>query len=669
MKKPKELHVDIETYSSEDIKKSGAYRYIESPDFEILLVAFAFDDGPVHIVDLALGEELPEEFIEYLLDEDVEKHAHNAVFERLSFNRWGYKTPISSWHCSAIKALYCGYPMSLADVSKAMNLADKAKDSAGKRLIAYFCVPCKPTKVNKGRTRNLPEHDMEKWEMFKSYCKQDVVAERAIERRLSDYRISPIERKNYVIDQRINDRGIEVDLNLARAAIKINEDNSAALLKTMKDITGLQNPTSQKQLTGWLSYVLRTEVTSVAKDNILSLIEYIEGPRVGTNEWSKDEVKEVLKLKLALSKTSIKKYIAMLNCVCSDGRIHGLFQYYGANRTGRWAGRLVQLQNLPQNHIDDLEGARDLALTGDVEILEMVYPEIGSTLSQLIRTAFVAPQGMTFGVADYSAIEARVIAWLAGEQWRLDVFNTHGKIYESSASMMFNVPQDLIVKGNPEYALRQKGKIAELALGYGGSVGALEQMGGAKMGLKKSEMKDIVTRWRTASPAIVALWWALDGAAKKAIKTKRLVVLEKYKNISFYFDGKALICTLPSGRQLFYVEAGLTTNRFGGESIKYKGMDQVKKVWTWLETYGGKITENVIQAIARDLLAAALYNLDQAGFPVVMHVHDEDVAEISRINTEKSLSDMYKLMCKAPAWAAGLPLKAAGYITPFYKKD
>lgn len=650
------LHIDVETYSSIDIQKAGAYKYTESLDFEILICCFAFDDGPVQTIDLAQGEPLPQNFIDALMDPAVEKHAHNAAFERLAFKAIGYEVPIEQWHCSAVKAAYCGYPLALQGVSDAMKLGEKGKKTTGKALIRYFSIPCKPTKTNEGRMRNLPQHDPEKWEEYKIYCQWDVEAEREVSARLEEYEMPVFERLMYILDQQINDRGIKIDTSFAANAWAINELRSKEITSELQLITGLENPNSGAQLKGWLSEALQKEVTTLAKAEIPSLLE--DAPPL---------VKKVLEMRSKISKTSIKKYVAMEKCVCDDDRAHGLFQFYGANRTGRWAGRLVQLQNLPQNHLADLDGARNMVAEGDYDLMVMSYDDIPDTLSQLIRTSFIAPEGMTFAVADFSAIEARVIAWLASEEWRLDVFKTHGKIYEASASMMFGIPVEQIDKGSPE---RQKGKVAELALGYQGAVGALKKMGGEAMGLSEQEMDSIVKKWRAANKMIVRFWKALENAALRAIETRKPVRLDKYKGIIFDHDGKVMTIQLPSGRKLFYQSATITANKWGSRSIKYKGLDQVTKKWWWIESYGGKFAENIVQAVARDLLAFAMMNMDAAGFPIVMHVHDEAVCEIDD-NTEapEMLKRMCDIMAINPSWAVDIPLKADGYLTPYYKKD
>lgn len=649
------LHLDIETYSSIDIRTSGMYRYIESIDFEILMVAYAFGDEKIKIIDLALGEILPSKLTKALLDPKIEKWAHNANFERQAFIKYGYSIPIEQIFCSAVKAAYCGLPLSLAGVSESLNLGDKSKAATGKALIRYFSCPIKPTKINNKRFRNFPYHDMEKWIEFKQYCIQDVEAEREISRILSVYEICSFERDNYILDQEINDRGILVDLDMAKAAYYMDNLYSKSMFDKMKKITGLENPNSPAQLKKWLSAALKIEVKSLAKDSIPSLIEKSESKAV----------KDILNMRVKTSKSSVKKYTAMLNCACNDDRVRGLFQFYGANRTGRWAGRLVQLQNLPQNHISDLEEARTLVKSRDFDHMEMVYDDVSSILSQLIRTTFIAKPGHTFAVADFSAIEARVVAWLANEKWRIDVFKDHGKIYEASASMMFNVPIEEVTKGSD---LRAKGKNAELALGYQGAIGAMKRMGGDKMGLSDIEMKAIVTKWRKANKAIVKFWHESEKLAKRAfIKKKRIET--PFKGVAFSCDKDTLLIHLPSGRNLSYRDPELGENKFGSTCLKYKGIDQLTKKWTSIDTYGGKIVENIVQAISRDILAYSMLRLNEEGFDITMHVHDEAICEIPINDQENKLLEMCNIMSEDIPWAEGLPLNADGYLTPFYKKD
>jgi len=666
---PKKLHLDIETYSSVDITTCGSYKYFESLDFEILMIAYAFDDEPIRIIDLAQEDDIPPHILLAFKDSNIELHAHNANFERNAFRTCGIDTQIERWHCSAVKAGYCGLPLSLDGASKALQLGDKGKSAEGKALIKYFSCPVKPTKVNGMRTRNYPHHDPEKWERFKDYCKQDVEAEREIGQRLSGYTIPPSERLNYFLDQKINDKGILIDLVMAQNAYDIDNRFSAELYTQVKELTGLDNPNSPAQLKNWLQDKTGFEIPSLAKGLLPDLIKDAKSP----------EVSKVIGLRQMMSKTSTKKYLAMLNCACNDNRAHGLFQFYGANRTGRWAGRLIQMQNLPQNHLDkeeDLEkgivadptgliDARNTIASGDYDLTTLLYDDIPSTLSQLIRTAFVAKEGYTFAVADFSAIEARVIAWLANEQWRMKVFNTHGKIYEASASKMFNVPIEAVTKGSD---LRAKGKVAELALGYQGAIGALKTMGGEKMGLSDPEMETIVKRWRIANPAIVALWTDMESCAMRAIQYKKKVI-SIHKGLIFDCDDMALTIELPSGRKLFYQSPSFTENQWGRKSIRYKGMDQTTKQWTYVDTYGGKLTENIIQAIARDLLADSMLRVDAAGFEIVMHVHDEVVVESYDRAGVENLKRICDIMGEEVIWAKGLPLTADGYLTPFYKKD
>ena len=655
------LHIDIETYSSIDIASSGAYKYVESVDFEILMVAYAFDDDDIVIVDLASGENLPLDFIEGLQDPEVEKHAHNANFERICFREYGYNVPAEQWRCSATHARYCGLPGSLEDVSSVLQLGEYGKLSTGKALIKYFCCPTKPTNVNGHRYRNFPHHDLEKWEEFKKYCIHDVIAERKITDILKPYPVPQQEWDNYVLDQKINDRGIKIDINIATNAIRFDDINSAELMAECKRLTGLENPNSPIQLRKWIGDAIGKDIPSLAKDLIDPLID----------EVGDGAVSDVLNIRKKLSKTSIKKYTSMLNCVCYDGRAHGLFQFYGANRTGRWAGRLIQLQNLVRNKMEALKEVRNIVKDNDYELLKMVYEDISDVLSQLIRTALVPEKGKIFGVSDFSAIEAKVIAWLASETWRLDVFRTHGKIYEASASMMFNVPLESITKGS-EY--RGKGKIAELALGFGGGVGALTQMEASTfqkgdVKLSEEEKDLIVKKWRKASPNIVSMWADYEKCAKMAIYHKKKVV-SKYKGIIFDCDDKVMTIELPSGRKLYYQNPSLIPGKFEGtRAIQYWGMDQTKKIWCRQDTYGGKITENIVQAIARDLLVHSMQELDKRGFDIVIHVHDEIGCEIDLNTVELELGVMADIMGAEVPWAKKLPLGAEGFITEFYKKD
>lgn len=647
------LHIDLETYSSEDIKSAGAYRYLASHDFEILLLAYAVDDRPVIVIDFTKSEKIPSEFCTLMRDPNVLKVAHNAVFERKALERYGFNTEIPEWEDTAIMAARQGLPLSLAGVSEALNLGEKAKKSTGKALIKKFCCPRKPTK-NDARTRVMPSDSPEEWTQFKIYNKYDVEAEREIYNLLNKYSTPECERRWWILDQQINDRGIKLDTDMARHIIQVDSKSKEFMLNRIKELTGLNNPNSGAQLKKWIKSQTGEEVKSLTKDTIPQLIKNAESP----------ELKEVLTLKAMVSKSSVTKYQAMLKCVCPDGRAHGLFQYYGANRTGRWAGRLIQLQNLPRNYIEPLDEVREQAKTLEYEDLELMYGNVPDVLSQLIRTALIADEGKTFCVADFSAIEARVIAWLSNEEWKLEVFRTHGKIYEASAAMMFNVPIEQVTKGSD---LRAKGKISELALGYGGGVPAMRAMGGDKLEQSDAELQDIIRLWRKKNSGITGMWAGFEKAAKRAIKTHKLV-RTPYKGIAFQANRECLKVKLPSGRCLTYREPGFCLNRFGNESIKFMGKDSTGK-WAEIETYGGKLTENIVQAVARDLLADAMCTLDRNGFEIVMHVHDENIAPVPIAEAEQRLEQMCALMGQTPDWAKGLPLNADGYITPFYKKD
>ena len=654
-----DIFIDIETYSSVDLKTCGAYKYIASPDFEILMVGYAINDGPVISVDLAQGETLPEEFEEALFDPNYRKHAHNAVFERLSFKRIGYDVPAEEWYCTAVKAAYTGLPLSLDQVSKVLDLQDKKLDT-GKALIKYFSCPCKPTKVNGGRTRNYPWHAPEKWEMYKEYNRYDVLAEREIHYKLLQYDIPVIERELYTVDQVINDRGILIDPILAKSAINIDEEYSEVLMTQARALTHLDNPKSSPQMCKWLSSKTGDSITSLAKDVLPGLIkQYSNNP----------DVKEALILRQKLAKSSIKKYYAMINCATPDNRVRGTFQFYGANRTGRWAGRLLQLQNLSKNHLDDIDTPRDLVRARDWDTVEMLYDDVPDILSQLVRTAIVAPENKILAVCDFSAIEARVISWLAEEDWRMDVFRGDGKIYEAAGARMFNVPISAITKTSP---LRQKAKIAELALGYQGHLGAMKRMGGESMGLSDTEMTSIVRKWRDANPKIVELWAEVEDCAMEAVRYHRQVIGTS-RDLIFDCNDEVLTITLPSGRALFYRNPQIKEKAKGRTTIKslfYEGLNQETKQWTLLDTYGGKLVENIVQAIARDLLAFSLINLHKAGYAITMHVHDEIIAEIDYDGSEQeTYNQMAALMGQAPSWASDLPLNADGYLTKYYKKD
>lgn len=649
------LYIDIETYSSVDIGDCGAYKYIASPDFEILIVGYAFNDEDVEIVDLAMGEELPERFVNALMDPNVIKHAHNAVFERLSFKRVGYNVEAKNWRCTMVKAAYCGLPLSLKMVSTVLDLKDKKLDT-GTMLIKYFSCPCKPTKINGGRTRNYPEHAPEKWELYKEYNKYDVLAEREIDHILSQYEIPQIELDVYALDQKINDQGIMVDLQMAQNAIAIDTEASTRLEQEVKELTGLSNPNSGLQMRQWLTQQTGDEIASLAKTVMPDLLDKYKDNAL---------VYRILQLRNMLSKTSVKKYYAMINCATPDSRVRGTFQFYGANRTGRWAGRLLQLQNLSKNHLDDIDTPRELIRANDLDTLDMLYDDIPDILSQLVRTGIVAPEGKMLSVADFSAIEARVISWLADEQWRLDVFHGDGKIYEATGSKMFSVPIKAITKGSD---LRQKSKISELALGYGGAVNAMRRMGGERMGLSDPEMMSLTRKWRQANPKIVELWTELEESAIEAIRYHRPVTAT-CKNLIFDCDDNCMTIQLPSGRKLFYRNAYLSTSKKSAYGVRYMGLNQVTKQWETVETYGGKLTENVIQAIARDLLAYSMLQLDKAGYTITMHIHDEVIAEVDAANAQAEYERMAEIMGQAPDWASDLPLRAEGYITPYYKKD
>lgn len=651
------LAIDIETYSPVDLKKTGVYPYAEHPEFEILLFAYALNDEPVKVVDIAQGEELPRKIIECLYNHQVIKTAYNAAFERVCISMHlqkidffnGYLQP-EQWVCTAVYALTLGLPGTLEHVAKVLKLPAQ-KMAEGKALINYFSKPCKPTKSNGMRTRNLPQHAPAKWELFKQYNAQDVEVERSIRKLISGYPMPPNEMKLYALDQRINDRGVRVDKALVHHAIACDEQHKAKTTEEAIKLTGLENPASVSQLKQWLLEEEGLEVDSLNKETVPELLKQTES----------DKVKKVLSLRQELAKTSVKKYVAMRSAACCDDRVRGLLQFYGANRTGRWAGRLVQVQNLPQNHMKDLDLARQLLRDGDYEMLEILFGNVQNVLSQLIRTAFIPADGHRFIVADFSAIEARVIAWLAGEKWRLEVFQTHGKIYEASASAMFHVPIETITKASP---LRQKGKVAELALGYQGGPGALVSMGALKMGLTEQELPDLVAAWRQANPSIVQLWWNAEKAAVTAVRDKTRVNL--VKGVYYQYERGTLFAHLPSGRRLTYVRPRLIDCN-GYQKLTYEGMNQTTKKWERVPTYGGKLVENLVQAIARDCLATALLRLDAAGCKTVMHVHDEVVIE--EPNSGRSVAEACNIMGLPIKWAPGLPLRADGFETRYYKKD
>jgi DNA polymerase len=656
------LSIDIETYSSVDIKKSGLYKYVQSPDFEILLFAYSVNGEPTICVDLPQGEPIPMHIYQALTDPNVIKHAYNAAFEWYCLSKFLNIEPISwidQWRCTMIHGLYCGFTAGLGVTAKVLGLPqDKQKMTVGQALIKLFCTPTKPSKKNGGRTRTLPHHEPEKWELFKQYCIQDVEVEKEIEKRLSRFPVPEQEQKLWQLDQQINAHGVAVDRQLIDGALYINDLVTAELTEEAVKLTGLDNPNSTQQLTGWLSDK-GIEVDNLQKGTVSKLTDETNG-----------EVKRVLEIRQELSKTSVKKYQAMVDAVCDDGRVRGLLQFYGANRTGRWAGRLVQVQNLPRNYLGTLSHARELVKAKKVDHLKIIYGNVPDTLSQLIRTAFIPSPGHVLMISDFSAIEARVIAWLAGEQWRLDVFNTHGKIYEASASQMFGVPIELIKKGNPEYELRQKGKVAELALGYQGGSGALISMGALDMGLTEEELPDIVRRWRSANRRIVDLWYAVENAALSVLRTGQPagvkgLLIARESDIANGLD--FLTITLPSGRKLFYAHPFIATNEMGREALYYYGLNQTTKKWEKTPTYGGKLVENIVQAIARDCLAVSLVRLSQAGYQTVMHIHDEVVLDVPREMVD--LETVEKIMSEPIPWAPGLPLNADGFVSEYYRKD
>ena len=663
----KTLSIDIETYSGYDLSKCGVYKYAESPDFDILLFAYSIDGDDVQVIDLAAGEHLPPEILNALTDDNVQKWAFNANFERVCLSRYlsdmdisldpfadnhhsaeilgkaKYLNP-SSWRCAMVWSAYMGLPLSLEGAGAVLGL-QKQKLTEGKDLIRYFCSPCKPTATNGQRTRNLPEHASDKWEAFKAYNRRDVETELSIHERLSKFPVPDTVWEEYAHDQEINDRGVALDMALVRNAIRADARSRTELTRLMKELTDLDNPNSVQQMKQWLADN-GMETDSLGKKVVTELLKDAPEP-----------LGKVLSLRQQLAKSSIKKYQTMENAVCADGRARGMFQFYGANRTGRWAGRLIQMQNLPQNHLSDLEEARWLVHDGDFAALELLYDNIPDVLSQLIRTAFVPKDGYKLIVADFSAIEARVIAWLAGERWRNDVFATHGKIYEASASQMFHVPIEEVTKGSP---LRQKGKIAELALGYGGSVGALKAMGALEMGLSEEELRPLVSAWRSANPNIVRFWWDVDRAAMKAVRDR--TVTETH-GIRFGYQSGMLFIVLPSGRRLSYVKPRIGTNQFGSDCVTYEGVGGTKK-WERIESYGPKFVENIVQAISRDILSYAMQTLRHCS--IVMHIHDEVVIEAG---PEMSTEILCQQMSRTPPWAEGLLLIADGFDCSFYKKD
>lgn len=650
------LAIDIETYSSADIRY-GVYKYADAADFEILLLGYAFDDEPVQVADLT-REEVPARFVQALFDRSVTKTAFNANFEMTCLRKLYPDMPLECWECTSILSLYNSLPTGLANVAKILKLGeDKQKDARGKALINYFSKPCKPTKANGGRTRNRPEDAPDKWAEYIEYNRQDVVVERAIRQKLIRLKPPETEHRYWLMDQWINGNGAKVDMQLVRNAIRMNQDYSAHLREEAVRITGLENPNSVAQLKRWVEDRIGETVPALDKKAVTELLEREDIP---------GNVRRVLEIRQLMGRTSIKKYEAMAQAVCSDGRIHGMFQFYGAMRTGRWAGRIVQLHNLPRSSmpIDELRAARDVVLRGDLEELELLWDNVPDVLSQLVRTAIAAEDGCRFIVDDYSAIEARVIAWLAGEKWRQDVFAKGGDIYCASASAMFGVP---VVKHGVNGHLRQKGKIAELALGYGGGIGALKAMGADKMGLTDEELIDIVTKWRRASPAIVRFWWAVDAAVRKAVWNPGEIVTIRQGRLRFHCRFGALFIELPSGRHLVYIHPHIGQNRFGGEAIFYAGMEQGTRTWGELETYGGKLVENIVQATARDCLAAAMLRLKNAGYKILMHVHDEVIMEVPK--DKGSMEEVTRIMSMNEPWEKGLVKNADGFEDIYYRKD
>lgn len=654
------LSIDIETKSSVDITKAGAYRYAQSEDFEILLFAYKYDEEDVQLVDLTVEERIPERILTALMNPNVVKHAYNAAFEWYCLNTAGYRTPLEQWNCTMIHGLYCGYTAGLDATGKAIGLPqDKQKLSTGKALIRYFCTPCKPTKSNGGRSWNLPKHAPEKWELFREYCKQDVVTENEILKRLQAFPVPKEEQRLWRMDILMNAYGVRVDTNLIAGALAIDSHSTECLTAEAFRITGLSNPNSATQLQQWLSGK-GVDIPNLQKATVEEYLQREDLP---------DDARKILEIRQQLGKTSIKKYVAMDTAKGADDRVRGLTQFYGANRTGRWAGRLVQLQNLPRNYLKTLDYARNLVKDKNYDGIKLLYGNVPDTLSQLIRTAFIPSDGNKFVVADFSAIEARVIAWLAGEQWVNEVFATHGKIYEATASQMFHVPIEKIAKGNPEYSLRQKGKVATLALGYQGGTAALIAMGALNMGLAEEELPDIVQRWRSANPRIRDLWYAVEQAALTTMQTAQP---QGIYGLIFRYEGDLvygqsfLTVQLPSGRKLFYPKPFLQENQFGKMAIHYYTVGQQTRKWEVASTYGGKMTENIVQAIARDCLAETLKSIDRMGLQVVFHVHDEVIIDAPVSITVDEICD---LMAEPIPWAPGLILKGAGFESDYYMKD
>lgn len=656
------LSIDLETFSSVPIQKAGAQKYIRSPDFEILLFAYSLNGAEPVCCDFAQGETLPRWVADALLDPHCLKHAYNAPFEWGCLSRYmGRQLPPAQWRCTMFHGLYAGYTAGLDATGRALGLPeDKRKLNTGKALIRYFCVPCAPSKANGGRTRNYPRHAPDRWELFKEYNRQDVITEMEIERRLSAIPVPDFVQKEWETDLVINSRGVAVDMGMVEGALELGNTVRNTLMEEARQLSGLQNPNSVAQLTDWLEKETEEEIKSLNKDTVAKML---------ARDDNSPEVQRMLEIRQDLGKTSTKKYDAIEQAVCADGRVRGLLQFYGANRTGRWAGRLVQVQNLPRTYTEPLELARDLVKGRKLEALKLIYGSVPDTLSQLIRTAFIAAPSNVLIDADFSAIEARVISWLAGEEWRLEVFRTHGKIYEASASQMFGVPLELIKKGNPEYALRQKGKVAELALGYQGSTGALINMGALDMGIPENDLPDIVSRWRDANKRIRDLWYKMNAAAVQVIQYGGAVGVNNVVVAREFDVNQGINCmtiTLPSGRKLYYVDPKLGVNRWGDASITYMGVNDKNK-WGLIETYGGKLVENCVQAIARDCLALSIQRLEAAGIPVIFHIHDEVVIDCSPNTT--TLEQVAGIMSQPVPWAPDLPLNAEGWVGQFFKKD
>ena len=655
------MSIDIETRSGADIGKAGLYRYAQDGEFSILLFAYKMDDNPVEIVELENGEEIPPAVRTALADADVIKHAYNAAFEWYCLNRAGYETPLSQWRCTMIHGMYCGYPAGLDAAGKAVGLPqDKQKLAVGRALIRYFCTPCRPTKSNGGRRWNLPRHAPEKWRLFKEYCKQDVVTENEILKRLGFFPVPAAEEHLWQMDIRMNAFGVRVDTDLIEGALAIGDTSTRELTEEAYQLTGLDNPNSPSQILEWLRSRTGTDLPNLQKATVEEALQREDLP---------DHARRVLEIRQQMGKTSIKKYAAMQAAKCEDDRIRGLTQFYGASRTGRWAGRLVQMQNLPRNYLKTLDYARNLVKARNYKGIKILYGNVPDTLSQLIRTAFIPSEGHKFVVADFSAIEARVIAWLAGEQWVNEVFATHGKIYEATASQMFHVPIEKIVKGNPEYALRQKGKVATLALGYQGGPHALVSMGALDMGLTEEELPDIVQRWRNANPWIRDLWYAVEEAALQTMLTAQP---QGARGLIFRLEGDLvfgqsfLTVQLPSGRKLFYPRPFLQENQFGKMAVHYSALGQQNHKWEVTSTYGGKMTENIVQAVARDCLAEVLKRIEDLGLQVVFHVHDEVIIDAPM---DVTVEQICSLMAEPIPWAEGLILKGAGFENGYYMKD